>query len=87
MYDENLGEYIGRNNVIELTKHENIILKLLIEKKGHVVTYEEIIKKIYDCEPDRCLVININCKVTRLRKKIKGEFVIQTRKCWGYFIR
>ena len=87
MYDENLGEYIGRNGVIELTKSESIILRLLIERKGHVITYEELIKNIYGCRPDKYLIKNINCKMTRLRKKVKGEFVISTRKDWGYFIR
>lgn len=87
MYDENLGEYISRNGVIELTKSENIILRLLIERRGHVVTYKEIIEKIYGCEPDKYLIKNINCKMTRLRKKMKGEFVIRTRIGWGYFIR
>lgn len=87
MYDENLGEYIGNNDVIELTKHENIILRLLIENKGHIVTYEELIKNIYGCEIDRYLVTSISCMMARLRKKMKGEFVIWNRHGWGYYIR
>lgn len=87
MHDENLGEYIGNNGVIELTKHENIILRLLIKNKGHIVTYEELIKNIYGREIDRYLVTCISCMMARLRKKMKGEFVIWNRHGWGYYIR
>ena len=87
MYDENLREYIGRNGVIELTKNESMILKLLIENKGHIITYKELIKEIYRCEADRYLITNISCMVSRLRKKMKDEFTIWNRNGWGYFIK
>lgn len=55
--------------MIELTKNEIYILKLLIEQKNKIVAREELIKSLWDDErfiSDNTLTVNVN----RLRKKL-----------------
>lgn len=55
--------------MIELTKNEIYILKLLIEQKNKIVAPEELIKSLWDDErfiSDNTLTVNVN----RLRKKL-----------------
>lgn len=55
--------------VIELTKNEIYILKLLIEKKNQIVTRDEVINSLWDDKrfiSDNTLTVNVN----RLRKKL-----------------
>lgn len=75
MHDDEVGIYITKNGYIHLTGTENIILKRLIENKGKVAIkleegYENSTRKI----------------VSRLRKKLKGEVVIKTKRSRGYYI-
>lgn len=54
---------------IELTKNEICILKLLIERKNHIVSRDEIINSLWDDKrfiSDNTLTVNVN----RLRKKL-----------------
>lgn len=55
--------------MIELTKNEMFILKMLIERKNKIVSREELIKSLWDDErfvSDNTLTVNVN----RLRKKL-----------------
>lgn len=87
MYDENLGEYIGENGVIELTKSENKIMSLLIENKGTTITFNDIAQVIHGCNTDKYLNNNISLMIYRLRRKVHDEIKIYSRYGWGYFIR
>lgn len=66
-YDKNtVSNEIG---FIDLTKNEIYILKLLIEKKNHIVTRDEVINSLWDDKrfiSDNTLTVNVN----RLRKKL-----------------
>ncbi|WP_240377175.1 response regulator transcription factor [Bacillus piscicola] len=72
--------------VIELTKNEMYILKILIERKNDIVTREELITSLWDDDrfvSDNTLTVNIN----RLRKKLAelelGD-LIETKVGQGY---
>ncbi|RYG71506.1 response regulator transcription factor [Lentibacillus lipolyticus] len=78
---------VSRNQkVIELTKNEMYILKVLIERKNDIVTREELITSLWDDDrfvSDNTLTVNIN----RLRKKLTelglGD-AIETKVGQGY---
>ena len=66
-YDKNTVS--NEAGVIELTKNEIYILKLLIEKKNQIVTRDEVINSLWDDKrfiSDNTLTVNVN----RLRKKL-----------------
>lgn len=71
---------------VELTKNEFRILQLLFERRGDIVTREEIMKHLWDGDcfvDDNTLAVNM----VRLRKKLqeKGlEQFITTKKGLGY---
>ncbi len=72
--------------VIDLTKNEMYILKVLIERKNDIVTREELITSLWDDDrfvSDNTLTVNIN----RLRKKLTelglGD-AIETKVGQGY---
>lgn len=73
---------------IDLTKNEFRIIQALMENAGHVVSRDEIIRKLWEEEDfidDNTLTVNM----TRLRKKLeeKGlEGFIVTKKGVGYII-
>lgn len=74
---------------MDLTKTEFLILKLLMEKKGSVVSRTKIMRSLWQDESfvdDNTLTVNI----TRLRKKLatlgKTDF-IKTKKGEGYLIQ
>ncbi|MGP4039164.1 response regulator transcription factor [Gracilibacillus sp. D59] len=76
-------------DTMELTKTEFLILKLLMEKKGAVVSRTKIMRSLWQDESfvdDNTLTVNI----TRLRKKLatlgKTDF-IKTKKGEGYLIQ
>ena len=77
-----------RDTVLDLTKNEFKILQTLLEKKGRVVSREQLMTKLWetDCYVDEnTLTVNIN----RLRKKLDGvglEDFITTKKGAGYLI-
>lgn len=86
----NLGEATlsYKNTKLDLTKNEFRILQLLMEKKNHVVSREDIMKKLWDSDcfiDDNTLTVN----VTRIRKKLEDiglEQFIVTKKGIGYMV-
>ena len=72
----------------ELTKNEFRILRLLMEKAGHIVPRDEIIGNLWESDEfidDNTLTVNM----TRLRKKLESlgaSDVIRTKKGIGYII-
>lgn len=72
----------------ELTKNEFRILKLLLNRKGQIMSRDEIMRDLWEDESfvdDNTLTVNIN----RLRKKIAQiglETFIHTKKGEGYYI-
>ncbi len=74
--------------VIELTRNEFKIMKLLMENKNRVVLREEIMECLWNSDcfvDDNTLTVNVN----RLRKKLEDMDLtdfIQTKKGMGYII-
>ena len=92
IYYKDLSLNVGKNIVsfhekqIELTKNEEKILEILMEKNGNIVSREDIANAIWQTDvfiDDNTLTININ----RLRKKLNSidavDFLI-TRRGQGY---
>lgn len=75
-------------NVVDLTKNEIGILTYLIQKKGTIVTRDELISYLWDSEEfvdDNTLTVNIN----RVRAKLKEngvEDLIKTKRGIGYLL-
>lgn len=73
---------------LELTKNEFRILSLLMEKRGTVVSRDEIIRNLWENESfidDNTLTVNM----TRLRKKLEEiglKDFIETKKGLGYLL-
>lgn len=83
------GTVENEHGVVELTKNEMYILKILVEQKNRIVTREEMIKSLWDDErfvSDNTLTVNVN----RLRKRLDeleiGGF-IETKVGQGYIAR
>ena len=79
-------EYSGER--LELTKNELKILQSLMEKRGHVVSRDELMMRLWQTDSfvdENTLTVN----VTRLRRRLEniglGDF-IKTRKGLGYII-
>lgn len=92
IYYKDLSLNVGKNIVsfhekqVELTKNEEKILEILMEKNGNIVSREDIANAIWQTDvfiDDNTLTININ----RLRKKLNSidavDFLI-TRRGQGY---
>lgn len=77
-----------QEQVIELTKNEFRILKLLLEHKGEIVSRSEMMKRLWDDEiyvNENTLTVNVN----RLRSRLEEmglHDVIATKKGIGYSI-
>ncbi len=77
-----------KDKEILLTKNEMLILKLLIQNRGKIVSREEIMDDLwnsYEFVDDNTLTVNIS----RLRTKLSEagyEGIIQTRKKQGYIL-
>lgn len=75
-------------NMVDLTKNEIGILTYLIQKKGTIVTRDELISYLWDSEEfvdDNTLTVNIN----RVRAKLKEngvEDLIKTKRGIGYLL-
>lgn len=73
---------------IDLTKNELRIMHCLFQNKNKIVSREDLMKHMWDCElfvDDNTLTVNIN----RLRKKLeflKLDDLIQTKRGLGYII-
>ncbi len=76
------------NQSIDLTKNELRIMHCLFQNKNKIVSREELMKHMWDCElfvDDNTLTVNIN----RLRKKLEYlrlDDLIQTKRGMGYII-
>ncbi len=86
MYDEDGYRYLGKKENIFLTPHENLVLALLTENKGKIVTKQKIAMEIYGCELDEYIELNIRQKIRALRKKLKDECTIFTKCGLGYYL-
>lgn len=80
---------VGYNDkTIEITKNELKILSYLIKNKGKIVSRENLMNYLWDCEmfiDDNTLSVN----VTRIRKKLEEiglKNIIETRRGLGYII-
>ena len=77
------------DKAIELTKNELKILKFLIERKGKIVSREEIMEYLWDSETfidDNTLTVNM----TRLRNKLDQiglKELIETKRGQGYILK
>lgn len=77
-----------KNNKVELTKNELKILNFLLDKKGEIISRDQLMIYLWDSQmfiDDNTLTVNIN----RLRKKLEENDVkdfIQTRRGQGYII-
>ncbi|WP_244980277.1 response regulator transcription factor [Clostridium gasigenes] len=77
------------DKIIELTKNEFEILKILITNSGSIVKRNEIMKRLWNDDiyvNENTLTVNIN----RLRKKLLDEGIedcIETKKGIGYIIK
>lgn len=73
---------------VELTRHEFRILQLLMEKRGSIVSRDQLMDALWHGEvyvDDNTLTVNIN----RVRKRLAAlglDDIIQTRKQQGYLI-
>ena len=76
------------DKTIEITKDELKILSYLIKNKGKIVSRENLMNYLWDCEmfiDDNTLSVN----VTRIRKKLEEiglKNIIETRRGLGYII-
>ena len=76
------------NQTVILTKNEIQIFSYLLERRGTVVTRDELMNYLWDTETfidDNTLTVNM----ARLRKKLEDlgfKDVIETRRGWGYII-
>lgn len=79
-------EYKGKS--CELTRNEFRILKLLLERKGSIVSRDTIMRNLWEDESfidDNTLTVNI----TRMRRKLEEMGccdLIRTKKGMGYLI-
>ena len=103
MFNENInvidtGDFILNINkstiekdgkIIELTKNEFRILKFLIENRNKIVSREDIMLCLWDCDDfigDSTLTVNM----TRLRNKLDElglKELIETKRSQGYILR
>lgn len=79
---------ISGDHKIKLTKNEFLMLQILFENKGKVVSREEIMKKLWDTDyfiDDNTLTVNMG----RVRKKLEEAGLIDfiaTKKGMGYLL-
>lgn len=77
---------IAQEETIWLTKIQNKLLETIYNNKDKVVTYKEIIYKIYQLECDESLKNLIRRHMTLLRKKVGQYIKIRTIRDVGYII-
>lgn len=82
-YDFLLKELVFENENVKLTKKESLLLELLLNKKGYIVTQDEIEYHVYNSfdvssEAKRALLRD-------LRKKLRCD-IIKTRRGLGHII-
>lgn len=72
--------------IVYLITIQSNILNLLYKKKNNVVTYEEIISKIYNTDTDDGLKNTIRKHISLLNKKIGKYITIKNIRDVGYVI-
>ena len=88
-FDASASSLLYDGNKRELTKNESRILQALLEKRGAIVSREELMLKLWDSDEfvdDNTLSVN----VTRLRKTLSEAGLgdcVKTRKGQGYSIQ
>ena len=83
MHDYDNYKYIGTQKIIDLSKKENELLRILIENKGSIVLTENLLNILYE----KTLSIRaLEQLIHRLRRKLNGEITIKTRPGFGYGI-
>lgn len=75
--------YSGQS-LIKLSKKELLVLELLIEKKGNIVTTEEFKQRVW--EDKDTLDTTFRTVMKRLKDKIKDDDFILSRKGQGYIV-
>jgi DNA-binding response OmpR family regulator len=83
MHDDDNFKYISSKEIIDLSKKENKLLKILIENKDSVVLSKDLLKEIYHSEESPRTLDQLVC---RLRKKLKNEIIIKNKNRFGYKI-
>lgn len=83
MHDDDNFKYISSKEIIDLSKKENKLLKILIQNKGRVVLVRTLLDEIYRQPTSPRTLDQLVC---RLRKKLKGEVVIKNKPGFGYRI-
>lgn len=83
MHDDDNFKYISSKEIIDLSKKENKLLKILIQNKGRVVLVRTLLDEIYQKPTSPRTLDQLVC---RLRKKLKGEVVIKNKPGFGYRI-
>ena len=83
MHDYDNSKYIGTQKIIDLSKKENELLKILIENKGSIVFIDTLLINLFS---KSLSVRALDQLVYRLRKKLKDEVTIKTRPGFGYGI-
>lgn len=69
---------------IKLTKNEYDVLLLLIQRRGELVTQEEIRRSVW--KEKEITMIGVRSVISRLRKKLCGDW-IETLKGFGYILK
>ncbi len=77
---------ILKDKTIYLTKININIFELLYKNKNKVVTYNEIIYKIYKTEPDEYLKSSIRQHISLLKKKLNKYITIKNIYNTGYIM-
>lgn len=89
MVDATRGSLSDGVTEIVLTKNEMIIFEALLEKKGRIVSRDEIMTRLWDCEEyinDNALTVNISRLRTKLAELGMPD-AIETRKKQGYILK
>lgn len=74
------------NKTLYLTETENIILELLYNNRNKVVKYNEIIKRVYNSNPDKGLLETVRKHISLLKAKINKYITIKNIRKIGYII-
>ena len=84
-FDTLKGEVVKKDEVINLTVKEAMLLELLMRNTGQVLTKERILEKVwgYDAETD---IANVDLYIYYLRKKLNVAS-IKTVRGIGYFLQ
>ena len=77
-------KFYSNNSLVELSKTEQKLLKILIANANRVVTRDILIDKIWSDASEYVDENALSVTVNRLRKKLNAEKIIQTVYGIGY---